>query len=100
MAAHGAVRSGAGKVFLRVPGKVGPYCIGAQPEVMVKSVGTGDSFTAEDAESIIEESRNWSVLAMGPGMGKDDRTREFLKRVLAGTTCPVVLDADVEPLGR
>ena len=31
---------------------------------------------------------------MGPGMGKDDRTREFLKRVLAGTTCPVVLDAD------
>lgn len=94
MAAHGAVRSGAGKVFLRVPGKVGPYCIGVQPEVMVKSVGTGDSFTAEDAESIIEESRNWSVLAMGPGMGKDDRTREFLKRVLAGTTCPVVLDAD------
>lgn len=94
MAAHGAVRSGAGKVFLRVPGKVGPYCIGVQPEVMVKSVGTGDSFMAEDAESIIEESRNWSVLAMGPGMGKDDRTREFLKRVLAGTTCPVVLDAD------
>lgn len=94
MASHGAVRSGAGKVFLRVPGKVGPYCIGVQPEVMVKSVGTGDSFTAEDAESIIEESRNWSVLAMGPGMGKDDRTREFLKRVLAGTTCPVVLDAD------
>ena len=94
MAAHGAVRSGAGKVFLRVPGKVGPYCIGVQPEVMVKSVGTGDSFTAEDAESIIEESRNWSVLAMGPGMGKDERTREFLKRVLAGTTCPVVLDAD------
>ena len=94
MAAHGAVRSGAGKVFLRVPGKVGPYCIGVQPEVMVKSVGTGDCFTADDAEAIIEESQNWSVLAMGPGMGKDDRTREFLKLVLAGTTCPVVLDAD------
>lgn len=94
MAAHGAVRSGAGKVFLRVPGKVGPYCIGLQPEVMVKSVGTGDCFTADDADAILEESRSWSVLAMGPGMGKDDRTREFLKRVLAGTTCPVVLDAD------
>ncbi|WP_296827556.1 NAD(P)H-hydrate dehydratase [uncultured Megasphaera sp.] len=94
MAAHGAVRSGAGKVFLRVPGKVGPYCIGVQPEVMVKSVGTGDCFTADDADAIIEESGSWSVLAMGPGMGKDDRTREFLKRVLAGTTCPVVLDAD------
>lgn len=94
MAAHGAVRSGAGKVFLRVPGKVGPYCIGVQPEVMVKSVGTGDCFTADDAESIIAESNHWSVLAMGPGMGRDDGTRDFLKRVLEQVTCPVVLDAD------
>ena len=94
MAAHGAVRSGAGKVFLRVPGKVGPYCIGVQPEVMVKSVGTGDCFTAADADAIIEESKHWSVLAMGPGMGRDDGTRDFLKRVLEKVTCPVVLDAD------
>lgn len=42
MAAHGAVRSGAGKVFLRVPGATAPYCIGVQPEIMVRGVGTGD----------------------------------------------------------
>lgn len=94
MAAHGAVRSGAGKVFLRVPGATAPYCIGAQPEIMVRGVGTGDHFTADDADEIIAESKNWSVLAMGPGMGRDAGTKEFLLKVLAAVDCPVVLDAD------
>lgn len=94
MAAHGAVRSGAGKVFLRVPGATAPYCIGVQPEIMVRGVGTGDHFTAADADEIIAKSKNWSVLAMGPGMGRDAGTKEFLLKVLAAVTCPVVLDAD------
>ena len=94
MAAHGAVRSGAGKVFLRVPGATAPYCIGAQPEIMVRGVGTGDHFTVADADEIIAESKNWSVLAMGPGMGRDAGTKEFLLKVLAAVDCPVVLDAD------
>lgn len=94
MAAHGAVRSGAGKVFLRVPGATAPYCIGVQPEIMVRGVGTGDHFTADDADEIIAESKNWSVLAMGPGMGRDAGTKEFLLKVLAAVDCPVVLDAD------
>lgn len=94
MAAHGAVRSGAGKVFLRVPGATAPYCIGVQPEIMVRGVGTGDHFTAADADEIIAESKNWSVLAMGPGLGRDAEMKEFLLKVLAAVTCPVVLDAD------
>lgn len=94
MAAHGAVRSGAGKVFLRVPGATAPYCIGVQPEIMVRGVGTGDHFTAADADEIIAESKNWSVLAMGPGLGRDAETKEFLLKVLVAVTCPVVLDAD------
>lgn len=94
MAAHGAVRSGAGKVFLRVPGATAPYCIGVQPEIMVRGVGTGDHFTAADADEIIAESKNWSVLAMGPGMGRDARTKAFLLKVLEAAACPIVLDAD------
>lgn len=94
MAAHGAVRSGAGKVFLRVPGVTAPYCIGVQPEIMVRGVGTGDHFTAADADEIIAESKNWSVLAMGPGMGRDAGTKAFLLKVLEAVACPIVLDAD------
>lgn len=94
MAAHGAVRSGAGKVFLRVPAQTAPYCIGRQPEIMVRGVGSHAFFTREDASSILAESASWSVLAMGPGMGKEAETKEFVKLMLQGTTCPVVLDAD------
>lgn len=94
MAAHGAVRSGAGKVFLRVPGATAPYCIGVQPEIMVRGVGTGDHFTAADADEIIAESKNWSVLAMGPGMGRDAGTKAFLLKALEAVACPIVLDAD------
>ena len=94
MAAHGAVRSGAGKVFLRVPGATAPYCIGVQPEIMVRGIGTGDHFTAADADEIIAESKNWSVLAMGPGMGRDAGTKAFLLKVLEAVACPIVLDAD------
>lgn len=94
MASHGAIRSGAGKLFLRVPAQTAPYCIGRQPEIMVRGVGKGNYFTANDADGILQECSNWSVIAMGPGMGKEKETKEFIKMIIAGTTCPIVLDAD------
>lgn len=96
MTAHGAVRSGAGKVFLRVPGAAAPYCIGKEPEIMVRPVGGRDRlhFCRDDAAEVIAESKDWSVLVMGPGMGKDKELPDFIDAVAAETTCPLVLDAD------
>lgn len=93
MAAHGAVRSGAGKVFLRVPSQMAPYCIGQQPEIMVRGIGK-EYFTEDDADSILAECGSWSVIVMGPGMGKHEETKAFIKKILSHTTCTVVLDAD------
>lgn len=93
MAAHGAVRSGAGKVFLRVPAQTAPYCIGRQPEIMVRGVG-GAYFTEDDADLILAECSAWSVIAMGPGMGRKEETKQFIKKIISHTQCPVVLDAD------
>lgn len=94
MAAHGAMRAGAGKIFLRVPAKTAPYCIGRQPEIMVHGVGSSDHFTADDAASVLNESGHWSVIAMGPGMGKAAETKDFIKAIIEGTDCALVLDAD------
>jgi NAD(P)H-hydrate epimerase len=94
MSSHGAVRSGAGKVFLRVPKVTAAYCIGQQPEIMVKGIGREAYFTAEDSAEILAECDNWTAIAMGPGMGKDSRTRDFLMAMIEHTTCPLVLDAD------
>ncbi|WP_301859774.1 NAD(P)H-hydrate dehydratase [uncultured Megasphaera sp.] len=93
MSAHGAVRSGGGKVFLRVPSQAAPYCIGRQPEIMVKGVGQ-TFFTGHDAQELLAESRNWTVLAIGPGLGRQEETKDFVKQMIAGTSCPVVVDAD------
>lgn len=94
MAAHGAVRAGAGKVFLRVPLRTAPYCIGRQPEIMVRGVGKGGQFKDEDAASILKESKNWSVAAIGPGLGTSDKTKKFVKAMLEGLQCPTIVDAD------
>lgn len=96
MAVRGAIRSGAGKVFLRVPKETAGYCIGKEIEAMVHGIGTGDHFTAADAEEILADCRTkrWSVIAMGPGLGVHEETKAFVKAVIAGTTCPIVLDAD------
>ena len=93
MAAHGAVRAGAGKVFLRVPKETAPYCLGRQPEIMVRGIG-GAYFAKQDAAAILAECQSWSVIAMGPGMGRHEETKEFIKEIIANTTCPIVLDAD------
>lgn len=94
MAAHGAVRAGAGKVFLRVPLRAASYCIGKEPEIMVHGVGKGGHFRDDDSNSIIKESKSWSVLAIGPGLGTADKTKKFVKNILENAKCPVVVDAD------
>lgn len=94
MAAHGAVRAGAGKVFLCVPALAAPYCIGKQPEIMVRGVGQSGCFQEEDADAIIRESRNWTAAAIGPGLGTDPETGRFVKKILTHIACPVVVDAD------
>jgi len=35
-----------------------------------------------------------TVAAIGPGMGRDDKTIEFIKRIIAATNLPLVIDAD------
>lgn len=94
MSCRGALRSGAGKIFLRIPGECAPYCIGKQPEIMGKGIGSGSFFSAADADAILKESKTWDAIAMGPGMGKNKSTKTFIKRIIKGTQCPIILDAD------
>lgn len=94
MTAQGAMRAGAGKIFLQVPAATAPYCIGRVPEVMVRGVGAGSSFAPGDADVLVVAAHGWSALAMGPGMGKDSGLTSFLKKLIEETSCPIVLDAD------
>jgi ADP-dependent NAD(P)H-hydrate dehydratase / NAD(P)H-hydrate epimerase len=48
----------------------------------------------ETPEEIATLAANADAIAIGPGLGKSDATRDLVDRILLATGCPVVLDAD------
>ena len=50
--------------------------------------------TAEAADTIIEAAKRASAVAIGPGLGRSDGTREIVRILLDRLDVPVVLDAD------
>ncbi len=81
MAAAGAVRSGAGKTSLAVPSSVYSIAsIKSLPEIMVHEG--------------IPTIQSLDVMAIGPGLGRTEESKLFMKQALEMYDCPVVLDAD------
>jgi NAD(P)H-hydrate epimerase len=48
----------------------------------------------ETADDIATVAENADCIAIGPGLGKSDATRDLVERILLATKCPAVLDAD------
>ncbi len=96
LAAGGALRAGAGLVRVAVP-----ECIRAQVAALVieaLTAGMADTpkgtFSFEAAGPVVELAGQMQVMAIGPGIGKDTETMNFVTEVLATVEQPVVLDAD------
>lgn len=83
LAATGAMRSGVGLVqVMTAPGNVAPMHTRI-PEALVAPL--------ENASATIQ---NWAdAVLIGPGLGRDDATRTFIRSVLSGWRGPVVVDA-------
>lgn len=94
LAARGALLSGAGKVSLLTPSKAAAAMAGRIPEVMVSSAGEGETFTKAMADCVLEKAQQVSVLAIGPGIGRDKETGTIVEEILNHASCPIVLDAD------
>lgn len=103
MAARSALRAGAGMVALALPRSVQKMVAPSAPELVTRPLEeTPDGAISEVAfEAVAQMARRYDVLAVGPGMGRDPSTGGLVKRILAETDCPVVLDADgLNLLGR
>lgn len=85
LASSAAARSGAGLVSCLSRPEHISVIVGARPEVMAHGVGQG--------EEAAELAQRASVIALGPGLGKQG-WGESLWRTLIGVDCPLVLDAD------
>lgn len=86
-AAQGALRSGAGLVYLGVPRDVYPMvatrCSSAMPFPL-----------SDDPEQLVELARSCDVVLAGPGMGRSTRAQQLMFRLMEEVEGPLVLDAD------
>ncbi len=96
LAAKGALRTGAGLVYLGVPEAVYPILASKLDEPVVfplPSNGNG-RFARMAVEDIIENLRDKDAVLVGPGMGRCYDTEAVVDAVLENARCPIVLDAD------
>ena len=95
LASMGALRSGAGLVFLGVPRSI--YAIEAVKltEPVVFPLPDDDGKLSSDAvPEILERLPKMDAVLLGPGLGQSQGVLEVMKTVLEKASCPVVLDAD------
>jgi hydroxyethylthiazole kinase-like uncharacterized protein yjeF len=96
LAASGALVSGAGLVTVATPAPALPAVAHGRPELMTvplptTAVGALDDEAAARAASL---ARARDALVVGPGLGQDPPTREFVRDLLRAYPGPVVVDAD------
>lgn len=95
LAAMGALRCGAGLVYLGVPESI--YAIEAVKltEPIVFPLPEEDGMLSEQAmDKIMQVLPNMDAVLIGPGLGKSEGTFVVLKTVLEKFSGPVVIDAD------
>jgi ADP-dependent NAD(P)H-hydrate dehydratase / NAD(P)H-hydrate epimerase len=87
MSAEAALRSGAGLVSVATRPEHVPVVLARRPEVMVRGVDRADALA-----DLLERA---TVVAIGPGLGRSDWSRDLLRTALAAANGrPLVIDAD------
>lgn len=95
LAAMGALRCGAGLVFLGVPESI--YAIEAVKltEAIVFPLPEEDGMLSADAAGLVQKKmRGMDAVLIGPGLGQSVGTMAVLNAVLEGFDGPVISDAD------
>ena len=96
MAGFSALRTGAGLVTVATPRSVLPTVAGFYPELMTEALAeTGDGTVSSDALDSLEPMvENKTVLAIGPGISRNQETAEVVRKIVASSGMPIVVDAD------
>ena len=94
LAAAGALRSGAGLVFVGTPGLAYPTVAAKLLCAMPYPLGEGPCLTEKELERAVAACRDRDAVAVGPGLGGDPSTGAFVRWLLRRVHCPLVLDAD------
>lgn len=88
LATHACLRSGAGLVTAHIPACGYAIMQTTNPEAMV---------VVDANEQIISntiQTESYTAIGVGPGIGKQNPTKEMLYQLLLHSICPLVIDAD------
>lgn len=103
---HAALRSGAGLVTLASPEAVMPVLQAKLSEpvfVNLQDIAGQDADSTDDRATalspahipqILEKTKHNQALAIGPGIGSAECTRDAVIEILPQLSCPLVIDAD------
>jgi NAD(P)H-hydrate epimerase len=96
LVAEGAYRSGAGLVTMAVPEKALAVVQTGLAEATFLPLAEGPAGSvAEGAwDDLAKDLERFDVVAIGPGLSTDEETPAFVRRLVAESPAPVVLDAD------
>jgi hydroxyethylthiazole kinase-like uncharacterized protein yjeF len=94
----GALRAGAGLVTVGTPEDALPTVASYRPELMTAPLAQTDTGTVSlrnfEYNRFAELAKGKTVLGIGPGLGMNNETQQFVLRVLSECPLPIVLDAD------
>lgn len=92
LCARGAARAGAGYVTVVTPARAAATLRAHLVEQVVVTIDASLP-VAEAVQTILDLSKHNGSIAIGPGLGLDERTGEIVRGVLFQTELPVVADA-------
>lgn len=95
LAALGALRGGAGLATVGCPSGLSLHLKAGQPDIMALPLGKGGEWSAGFLDELLPHVGHFSALVAGPGLGRSEGARDFLRGLLAASGLPpLVLDAD------
>lgn len=96
MAAVAAQRAGAGLVTLALPASLNPIAEAKLTSAMSRPLPEPNApvLGPEAAQEILGWADEFDVMALGPGLGGADVTRQAVRRLVAELELPLVVDAD------
>ncbi|MGC9198126.1 MAG: NAD(P)H-hydrate dehydratase [Acidobacteriaceae bacterium] len=98
MASVAALRAGAGLVTAAVPREIVSMVASVAPELMLSPLATEGSgglvLETLDEPALASLLKGISVVGIGPGLGQEGATPEWVRRFVERVTLPMVIDAD------
>jgi ADP-dependent NAD(P)H-hydrate dehydratase / NAD(P)H-hydrate epimerase len=98
MASLAAMRAGAGLTTAAIPDAVLPTVAAIAPELMLTPLAEspvgGLSLDLLTPDNLAQLLKGITVVGLGPGLGTEGTTPDFVRQFLKSVTLPLVLDAD------